>query len=430
MAAETSGGPTSGLVAWANRDSTGGLLLILATTVALVAANTGLADAYTGLRDSVIGPTSLHLDLSLGTWAADGLLAVFFFVVGLELKREVIAGALSDRRRAIVPVAAAIGGVVLPVALYLGVVSVMGGGAEARAGWAVPAATDIAFAVTVIAVVGRHLPASLRMFLLTLAVVDDLIAISIIALFFTDGVHLIALVGAGLAVAVFALVVRRWPRWWVLAPVALLVWVLVHEAGIHATIAGVLLGVVVPVFDGDRPPPGSSPEQIEEAGEHGPAARLEHAFSPWSSTVAVPVFAFLAAGVHVGGVAGLGEAVGSPVAVGIIVALVAGKTLGILGGAFLITRVPGVHYSSTLTWSDILGAAMLGGIGFTVSLLVGELAFGEGSALTDQMKVGVLVGSLLAAGLAALLLTWRDRHYAQISRNPEAPARPASSPRT
>ncbi|MFZ2501945.1 MAG: Na+/H+ antiporter NhaA [Nocardioides sp.] len=394
-------------------EATAGLLLTAATLAALVAANSRFAGAYEALRDARIGPAALHLDLTVGQWAADGLLALFFFVVGLELKRELVAGALADRARSLVPVVAAIGGVVVPILVYLGVVSALGGGSAARAGWAVPAATDIAFALAVIAIVGRALPESLRMFLLTLAVVDDLIAISIIALVFTADLRLVPLLAGLGAIAAFGYAARRQASW-LLVPLAVLAWGLIHEAGVHATVAGVLLGLTVPVFDGARPTESAPAEVVAEAGEHGPAARMEHLLQPWSAGLAVPIFAFLAAGVSVAGWGELADNATEPVALGIILALVVGKSVGITGGAYLVTRWPGVAYSSALSWLDIMGAALLGGIGFTVSILVGELAFGRGSALEDQMKIGVLLGSLIAALLAGGLLSARNRHYHRV----------------
>jgi len=401
----TSSSPSHRLAAVFRGESIGGLLLAAATVAALVVANSPWSEAYLRVRDSRWGPEALHLHLSVGGWAADGLLAVFFFVVGLELKRELLAGELRDVRHALVPVAAAVGGVLAPVAVYLAVLGLAGGGSPERAGWAIPAATDIAFALAVLAVVARGLPSALRVFLMTLAVVDDLIAISIIAFGFTDGLSLPALVGAVLTWGLFALAVRRFPRWWVLVPLGFAVWAWVHASGVHATIAGVLLGITFPVFTpGERPARGASHEEVVEAGEHGPAATVEHAWSPWSAALAVPVFAFFAAGVPIDGFSALVDAVSSPVATAIIVALVIGKPLGILGGAFLVTRFSRLRLADGLTWAHLLGLGLLGGIGFTVSLLIGELAFGVGTAMESQMKVGVLLGSVIAAALAAVVL--------------------------
>lgn len=373
------------------REPVGGLLLLAATVVALVWANSPFAATYVAVRDTSFGPASLHLDLSVGDWAADGLLAVFFFVVGLELKREFVTGDLRDPRRALVPIVAAIGGVVVPAAFYILVV--LGSGTtEALGGWAIPTATDIAFAVAVLAVVGRRLPPAVRTFLLTLAVVDDLIAITIIAIGYTAGLTVLPLLAALLPLVLFAVVTRRgFTAWWVLVPLALLTWGLVHASGVHATVAGVLLGMVVPARE--------------------VAPRLEHLLQPFSSLVAVPVFALFSAGVAIGGLAGLTDTLGSTVTLAVAGGLVIGKTVGILAGALLVTRVPGVGLDRSMRWSDVAALAPLAGVGFTVALLVGELAFGGGSATDDQAKVGVLAGSLVAALISAVLLWLRSRAH-------------------
>ena len=238
-------------------ETTGGLLLLGGTLIALVWANSPWSGAYDALRDHSIGPAALHLHLSLGTWAADGLLAIFFFVAGLELKREFVAGDLRDPRRAALPVVAAVGGMAVPALVF---VAVNLGGAGNLAGWAIPTATDIAFAVAVLAVISTHLPAGLRTFLLTLAVVDDLFAITIIAVFYTDDLRLGWLALALVPLALFgALVQRRVRSGWLLVPLALVTWALVHDSGVHATVAGVLLAFTVPVVrrrDGGHGRPG------------------------------------------------------------------------------------------------------------------------------------------------------------------------------
>lgn len=415
MSPSPSGSRLSLLGAWARKETTGGVLLGLATLLALVLANSPAAAAYERVRDVAFGPESLHLHLTVGQWTADGLLAVFFFVVGVELKRELVAGDLSDLGRAIVPVAAAVGGVAVPVLIYLAVVGAAGD-SDALAGWAVPAATDIAFAVAVLALVARNLPAALRTFLLTLAVVDDLIAITIIAVGYSSGIDVLALVLALVAAATFAFVVQGPARWVpvVAVPIALAAWGFMHASGVHATIAGVLLGLAVPAF-----PAGARPTDAERcsAAEHGPTARVEHALQPWSACLAVPSFAFFAAGVPVGGLGGYVEAVTTPVALGIIAGLVLGKTVGITLATFLVTRVRGVTLDPELRWGDVTGAAMLGGIGFTVSLLVGDLAFGTDSHLDEEVKVGVLTASLLASILALTWLWLRSRSRGASSRD-------------
>ena len=381
------------------QETIGGILLIGAAILALVAANLG--DTYADIRDTVVGPSALHLDLSLGTWAADGLLAIFFFVVGLELKREFVAGDLRDPRRAMVPIIAAVGGVVLPAIIYLAVnVSVDDGAVR---GWAIPTATDIAFALAVLAIISTHLPSALRTFLLTLAIVDDLVAITIIAFFFTDDLEIIWLLAALMPIVAFAaLVQKRVTSWWLLVPLALAAWACVHASGVHATVAGVVLGFTVPV--------------LLRNGEDGRglAEHLEHVVRPLSAAVAVPIFAFFSAGVSIDGWDELAEALRDPITVGVVLGLVVGKTLGVLGATWLAATFTHARLDDDLSWWDVGGLSMLGGVGFTVSLLIGELAFGLGTEADDRAKVGVLVGSVVAATAAAVVLRARNRVYRRI----------------
>ncbi len=387
------------------KETVGGALLVVATVVALVWANSPLQDSYTALRDFTVGPSALHLDLSLGTWAADGLLAIFFFVVGLELKREFVAGDLRDPRRAALPILAAVGGMALPALLFVAVNLTTGDGA--LAGWAIPTATDIAFALAVLAVISTHLPAALRTFLLTLAVVDDLFAITIIAFFYTKDLSLLPLVLALVPLGLFAVLVQRRIRaWWLLLPLAFAAWALVHASGVHATVAGVLLGFAVPVI---RSQAAGGPEAGRGMAEH-----FEHLFRPLSAGIAVPVFAFFAAGVTVGGFTGLAEALTDRVALGIVAGLVVGKFLGIFVVTYLLSRFTHADLDDDLRWLDVAGLALLAGIGFTVSLLIGELAYGAESTRDEHVKVGVLTGSLVASVLAAVVLRARNRTYRQM----------------
>jgi NhaA family Na+:H+ antiporter len=383
------------------KETIGGVLLLAGAVLALVWANSPWADSYESLRQLRVGPAALHLDLTLSAWASDGLLAIFFFVAGLELKREFVAGDLRDPRRAAVPVAAALGGVAVPALAYLLVAGGAGGGA-AR-GWAIPTATDIAFALAVLAVIGRNLPPALRTFLLTLAVVDDLVAIGIIALFYTQSLALAPLLAAVVPLAVFTVLVQRRVRsWWLLLPFAFAVWALFHASGVHATVAGVLLGFAVPVI---RRSPGDGP---------GLAEHFEHRWRPLSAGVAVPVFAFFSAGVAVGGVSGLADSLTDRVSLGIVLGLLVGKTAGVFTATYLVARFTRAHLDEGLAWIDVFGLAILAGIGFTVSLLIGELAFGEGSARNDHVKVAVLTGSLVSALVASVVLRMRDRAYRRI----------------
>jgi NhaA family Na+:H+ antiporter len=381
-------------------ETVGGGLLLFGAVVALVWANSPWSDSYFAIGDFVPWPggEALHLDLNLSHWAADGLLAIFFFVVGLELKREFAAGDLRNPRRAALPVAAAIGGMTIPAVIFVAV-NLSGDGA--LRGWAIPTATDIAFALAVLAVIGSHLPLGLRAFLLTLAVVDDLFAITIIAVFYTSDLNLLPLLGSLAPIAVFGLLVqRRKTWWWALLPLAALAWALMHASGVHATVAGVALGFTVPVLRRDS--------RGECMAKH-----LEHRWRPISAGFAVPVFAFFAAGVALRGT-GLGDLFSDPIVIGIVAGLVLGKPLGILGSTVLLTRFTRAELDGDISWTDLFGVALLAGIGFTVSLLIGELAFGSGSEANEHVKAAVLTGSLTAAVLAATVLIGRNRVYRRL----------------
>ncbi|MDH6193549.1 NhaA family Na+:H+ antiporter [Mycobacterium frederiksbergense] len=375
----------------------GGALLLAAAAAALVWANSPWANGYHQLSAFVVGPSSLHLDLSLSAWAADGLLAIFFFVVGLELKREFVAGDLRDPARAALPIAAAVGGMLVPAGIFVAI-NAFTGHPENLGGWAVPIATDIAFALAVLAVLSTHLPAALRIFLLTLAVVDDLLAITVIAVFFTDHLALGPLAAALIPIGLFAVAVQRGMRqWWLLLPLAVAAWALVHASGVHATVAGVLLGFTVPVL-----------------GRHSAAEHLEHGLRPLSAGVAVPVFAFFAAGVTVGGWSGFADALSHPVTIGVIAGLVLGKPIGVFGTTYLMARFTHASLDEDLAWRDVFGVALLAGIGFTVSLLIGELAFGHGSVSDDDVKIAVVTGSVVAGLLASAVLLSRNAAYRRI----------------
>jgi NhaA family Na+:H+ antiporter len=367
------------------REAVGGAIALVAAVVGVAWANSAWASSYFELRHVEVGP------LDVEHWAADGALTLFFFVAGLELKRELVIGSLRRPADAAVPVAAALCGVAVPALLYLAI-NANGGHPE---GWAVPAATDIAFALAVLAVVGSNLPTALRAFLLTLAVVDDLIVIVIIAVFFTDSLDFLWLAVALAAMVAWMLLQRaRVSTPLIYVPLAVLAWWAVLECGVHATIAGVALGLLTRVkHDPDE--------------ETSPAEHLEHVLSPVSSALAVPFFALMSAGVVL---EGGGELVSDPIVVGVVVGLVVGKPVGVFVGGWLVARFTRAELDPSIVWRDVVGVAVLAGIGFTVSLLVSDLSF-EG-AERDAAKTAVLIGSVFSAVLGVLVLGHRDRFHA------------------
>jgi NhaA family Na+:H+ antiporter len=345
------------------------------------------------MRNTVVGPAALHLDLTLAQWATDGLLALFFFVVGLELKRELVVGELSTRSQALLPVAAALGGMIVPAGLAL----LVGRGATGMdQAWAIPVATDIAFALGVLALAGSAMPVSARVFLLGLAVADDLGGIIVIAVLFSSGLDLIALLAAAVLAALYWWLQRRRVRaWWVYVPIAVATWLAVHEGGVHATVSGVLLGLLTRVR--------ADPDE-----EFAPALRLEHRLQPWSAGFAVPVFALFAAGVPIGASA-LRAVFTEAVSQGLIVGLLVGKIVGILCASWLVIRFTPASRPRGLSWRDMAAVSMLGGVGFTVSLLIAELSLADHPDLLETAKAAVLVASATASVAGAALLVRRGR---------------------
>lgn len=369
-----------------------------ATILALILANTGAAGWYFGVLNTAIGPSSLHLDLTVHQWIADGLLAIFFFVVGLELKRELAVGQLRNPKLAILPVFAAIGGMIVPGLLGLWQIHAVEGATKA---WAIPLATDIAFALAVLAIVASNLPSGVRIFLLSVAVVDDLGAILIIAIVFTSGVDFISL---GIAVALLALYAllqqKRVQGMWTTAiyvPIGLATWYFIHSSGLHATIAGVALGLLTRV----KKDPGE---------KHAPAVRLEHRVQPFSAGLVIPIFALAAAGITVDGEA-ISHILTNPLSLGILVGLVVGKPLGVTFGALFAVKSRMAALPEGVTWSDIASIGVLAGIGFTVSLLISELALDDDHQLAVG-KMAVLVASLIASILGAIVIKMRDKAHA------------------
>ncbi|MFB7261324.1 Na+/H+ antiporter NhaA [Streptomyces nojiriensis] len=385
-------------------ETVGGVLLLVATICALVWANTpALAASYQTVSDFHIGPAAIGLDLSIQHWAADGLLAIFFFVAGIELKRELVAGDLRDRKAAALPVIAAICGMAAPALVYA-LVNLLGDGS--LAGWAVPTATDIAFALAVLAVIGTSLPSALRAFLLTLAVVDDLFAIIIIAVFFTSDINFLALGGAVVGLALFWFLLRRGVRgWYVHVPLALVIWGLMYNSGVHATIAGVAMGLMLRCHR-------------KEGEEQSPGEHIEHLVRPISAGLAVPLFALFSAGVSLSDEA-IAQVFTRPETLGVVLGLVVGKTVGIFGGTWLAARFTKAELNEDLAWPDVFAVASLAGIGFTVSLLIGELAFTDDRTLMYEIKAAVLFGSLIAAIVACVLLKLRDRKYRALTEAEE-----------
>lgn len=371
------------------QETTGGKLLLLATAIALLWAN--LAEsAYVAVwsTELAVGPEWLHLDLELGDWAADGLLAIFFFVAGMEVKRELTVGELAERRAAALPVFAAVGGMLVPA---LVAIAVSGGAAASDGAWAIPVATDIAFALGVLALVGSNLPSGVRVLLLSMAVIDDLLAIILIAVLFTSGLQVAWLAASVVPFAAFAMLLRRGHApatlLWVLA---LASWVCVHASGVHATVAGIVLGLLVPV--------------TQRAGARGSFSQcFEHRLHPLSAGFVVPIFALAAAGIPLAAAA---DAITQPLAIGIVAGLVIGKPIGILAGAWLAQRTGVGVLPDEVLWADVVPVAVLGGIGYTVSLLISGLAFDQ-AALTDTAGAAVLIGSALASAIAITLLRRR-----------------------
>jgi len=379
----------SSLADFLHAESSGGVVLLVATVVALVLANSPLADAYDDFwhTDLRLGVGALSTMEDLRHWVNDGLMAVFFFVVGLEIKRELVVGELKDRKAAALPAIAALGGMVLPALVYTALN--LGDGGQLR-GWAIPMATDIAFCVGIMAALGDRVSSSLKLFLLTLAIIDDIGAIVVIALFYGEGISAgPALLSLGLLAGYGALQRRRLPGGWpVLALVGIAAWAALLASGIHATLAGVALGLLTRT-DGHP--------DVE-----GPAERTERILHPYSSFLVVPIFALANAGLPLS-VAAAEEALRSPVAIGVTLGLVLGKALGVLGATWVAARLGLGTLPRGVSWAEVAGVSALAGIGFTVSLFITTLAF-EGSDAASDATIGILVGSVVAAVVGAAIL--------------------------
>ena len=370
-------------------ETAGGALLLAAAAAAIAWANAPFGDTYFDFWAARLNIDlgAVAIDEALVSWVNDALMAVFFFVVGLEIKRELTRGELAERRKAALPAIAAVGGMLAPALIFLAINL----GGDGERGWGIPMATDIAFAVGVLTLAGARVPLSLKVFLLALAIVDDLGAIAVIALFYTDD---LALMWLAAAVALFAMtyvLARLGVRHiFIFAAIGLVAWLAVYESGIHATIAGVMMGLLIPSGD--------------SGGEASVLTRLEHVLHPWTSFVIVPIFALANAGIVLdGGI--VRDAAASPVSLGVALGLMLGKPIGIVLFAFAAVKLGVASLPDGVRWPQVAAVGMVAGIGFTVSLFIAPLAFSD-TGLVDEAKLGVLAGSMLIgiAGLVALRL--------------------------
>jgi NhaA family Na+:H+ antiporter len=364
------------------------IVLLVAAALGLLVANSPAGPAVDHLMHAYIGIPGVF-ELSVSHWIQDGLLAVFFFVVAVELQFELTSGQLNSARKALQPAIAAAGGVIVPIAIYLA----FAWGTDAASGWPIPTATDIAFALGVLAVFGKGLPAALRIFLLALAILDDIVGIIFIAVLFTDGVKFGFLLSAGVAVVLFGILSRqlggrnRMLLSIILTALGVATWVLVLLSGVHATIAGVALGLAM---------------------AQQPALRVRHALEPWVNVIVLPLFAFSAALVAIPAVS-MGEL--SPAFWGVLVALPVGKVVGISVFGWISLRIGRRDGPAQLSFADLIAAGALGGIGFTVSLLLSELAFTGHPEIRDQAILGVLAGSVISLIAAGILVSLRAAHH-------------------
>lgn len=371
-------------------DASAGVLLILIAAAAMIAANSALAHEYHELFHGTFGWSPIPKLNTLHLWINDGLMAIFFFVVGLEVKREWIEGQLSNAKDRRLPIVAAAAGMIVPALLYVGVVNADGAGELVR-GWAIPAATDIAFAMGVLGLLGNRVPASLRIFLLTVAIVDDIGAVLVIALFYTAKIDVTWLAAsAAVVAAMYAMNRFKVSSFTPFVLLALVLWLCVLNSGVHATIAGVVAALTIPMR-------GRNNNTMVE--------RMEHALAPWSAYLVVPVFGFANAGVAFGDL-GI-EAVLDPLPLAIAVGLFVGKQLGIFSAIFVADKIGFAPRPVNASWAEIWGVTILCGIGFTMSLFVSGLAFTGNELLIEEAKIGILLGSLISSvvGFGILRMT-------------------------
>ncbi len=374
-------------------DASAGILLIIVAAAAMLAANSALAGEYRELFYGELSWTPIPKLKDLHLWINDGLMAVFFFVVGLEVKREIIAGSLSDPAARRLPMVAAVAGMLAPAAVFM----LVSGGGEYTNGWAIPAATDIAFAMGVLGLLGNRVPASLRLFLLTVAIVDDIGAVLVIAVFYTPTIKLMWLVASIVVVALMIGLNRlRIGSLWPYILMALVLWYCVLNSGVHATIAGVVAALTIPM----RRPDGNS--MLE---------RLEHGLAPWSAYLVVPVFGFANAGVSFAGMGA--EALLDPLPYAIAAGLVVGKQVGIFSTVWIVDKIGFAARPTGASWAEIWGVSILCGIGFTMSLFIGGLAFPNSPLLIEEAKIGILTGSAISAVLGYVVLRMTTEHTSE-----------------
>lgn len=393
-----------------------GIVLMVAALAALIWSNSPWRESYFAISEKNLGFDSIHLSLPIGHWASDGLLAIFFFVVGLELKQEFTIGSLRDPRKAAVPILAAVCGMAGPSLVYVATQAATGSGVYG--GWAVPVATDIAFALAILAIFGRGLPPAARTFLMTLAVADDLGGIIVIALFFSTGIDFLWLGIAIAIVAVFGVLIKyRITHWWLLWPLGILAWYFMHLSGIHATIAGVALGMMVST-------------KLAKGEKDYMTHRFTERLSFTSSGIVLPIFAFFAAGVNIVDSGGFGGMVTDPVAVGIYLGLPLGKCLGIFGGVWVMIKFLKLRLGAGIDLHDIFPISLVAGIGFTVSLLIAQLSFPASDPHEPHSRVAVIIGTLLSVILGAVALRHRLRSSVRgPGRDPHADLRRAPNRR-
>jgi NhaA family Na+:H+ antiporter len=381
-----SGNQKSWITQILRNETFGGSILLIAAITALILANSPLQGWFFTVKNYELGFD--FLTLPVGTWVADGLLVIFFLAAGIELKHELVHGSLKQKSQALVPIAAAVGGMVVPASIYL----MFNFGRDTGSGWGIPMATDIAFALAILAVVGRKLPIELRAFLLTLAVVDDLGAIVVIAIFYTSEFVVGAFLAAIGLLCLFGFLQKKGVKgWYFYLPLGLASWYLMHESGVHATVAGIAMGLLM--------------NMNNSAGEN-----LLRVIHPYSTILAAPLFAFFASGISIGQI-DINKIPSSTLSLGVIFGLVIGKPIGVFLGAYLVAKFSRAELSRGISWWDVAAVGSLAGVGFTVALLIGELAFKESESYSQLSVFSVLLASLISALLASILLTLRNRSY-------------------